>query len=715
MICPMCCKLFKNPKYLPCYHSYCRECLEELQTQNSKIICLRCKKDTIVLDGGVKDLPNNYFMENLVNKLILNYKLENKTELRCEECKKDDPVVVFCRFCNLFLCYYCKESQSHHSHTLISLMESEANKDLIQSMCKFPSCQEHDLELDYFCETCEKLVCEQCIRGHKKCMYALIKKVANKYHNELQEISASLETMTENISMVQESIEDVRTEIRQQGDKISEEIDLYYEEVIEKLLQQKEQVKQQVCNTVSQKEKAIKGQWEELMHLQKSILNVKTLRNAIQESSDQEVLSVSNELLSSFESLTEEHNKIGCEPIESANTKVTHGNEPLPQVVKHFTTIDSLSFEVKDFNSSVQPGQNVMLEVITKDSRGDYYPRGGCDFTVFVEARPGEKKTAQVTDKNDGTYIIDYTAQKVGEINLSVFANGQEIKKSPFKITVQENPIKYKIIPNDEGKFDQLRGIACSNNGMWAVADWIKNCVYLFDNQDNLIKSLGSQGSGNGQFVYPCGVAFDSNNELYVTDCNNHRVQKFDINCDYLLQFGGKGDAEGQLNHPIGIKTHQDKVYVADRDNGRISVFQNDGKFCVFIGQKQLSQFFDITVKLNGEILAADWGHNCIHIFATDGHFINNLTLHKGTKSLKFKGHCSLTTDLNEYILIADTNNHCISIFDNIGNCLNCFEPDDPFKFPSGIDIDSNSNIYVTDTGNKRIQIVPAYRALYFD
>ena len=48
--------------------------------------------------------------------------------------------------------------------------------------------------------------------------------------------------MTENLSKLSDSIEDMKTTIRQQGDEISEEVDLYYDEVIEKLLKQKQQV-----------------------------------------------------------------------------------------------------------------------------------------------------------------------------------------------------------------------------------------------------------------------------------------------------------------------------------------------------------------------------------------------------------------------------------------------------------------------------------------
>ena len=715
MICPSCKQLFKNPKYLPCYHSYCEECLEKMQ-EYSKIICLKCGNEATVSDRRVKDLPNNYFMDNLVNKLILNYKLENETELRCEECDEDDSVVVFCTDCKLFLCHYCKEShkysKSHCSHNLISLTELRSNKDLIQSKSKFPTCQEHDIELEYYCETCEKLMCVQCTGEHEDHKYDVVKKFADKYKSELKKIIASIEVMIEDVSEFHDSIEDMRTTIRQQGDEISEEVDLYYDEVIEKLLKQKEQVKQQIRDTILQKEKALTEQQEELICIQEDILNVKEMRDSLQESSDQEDLSASNQLAYSLVRLTEKCVRLGTGPIESANIKVTPVNDPLPQVVKHFATIDSLSFEVIDFNNSVQRGQTAMLELIAKDCKGNDYPRGGCEVTAELAPMIGEMISAEVMDNNDGTYMICCVAQQIGRIELSVFVNGHEVKGSPFGIAVQENPTKpSKIITSHDDSFGQLWGIACSNNGMWAVADWINNCVHVFDSQDKPIKKIGSQGNGNGQFEYPCDVAFDDNNELYVTDSHNHRVQKFDTHGNYLLQFGGKGVSKGKLKYPIGITTHGDKVYVADRHNNRISVFQKNGEFSSTIGQQHLSQYFDISIDMDvyNELVIADWRHHCIYTFTLDGQCTNTFTTRVAGIIVQLKAPCSVTTDSDDLILIADTCNHTVLIFDEMGNCICCFgsqgSDDGEFNYPHGIAIAPNGNIYVSDTCNKRVQI----------
>ena len=155
--------------------------------------------------------------------------------MRCEECDEDDQAIVYCTDCKLFLCFYCNEShkysKSHCDHNLISLTEMRGNKDLIQSKCKFPLCQEHDLELEYYCESCEKLVCVQCTGQHEGHKYNVVKKVANRYHNELKIITAPIEVITEDLYKTCVAINKMQKAIKQQGDEISEEIDQYYENV----------------------------------------------------------------------------------------------------------------------------------------------------------------------------------------------------------------------------------------------------------------------------------------------------------------------------------------------------------------------------------------------------------------------------------------------------------------------------------------------------
>jgi DNA-binding beta-propeller fold protein YncE len=76
-------------------------------------------------------------------------------------------------------------------------------------------------------------------------------------------------------------------------------------------------------------------------------------------------------------------------------------------------------------------------------------------------------------------------------------------------------------------------------------------------------------------------VAFGPQGEIYISDGYiNSRVAKADKNGTWLKSWGDRGKEPGQFNTPHNIATDaQGNVYVADRGNGRIQVFDGDGKF----------------------------------------------------------------------------------------------------------------------------------------
>jgi len=82
-------------------------------------------------------------------------------------------------------------------------------------------------------------------------------------------------------------------------------------------------------------------------------------------------------------------------------------------------------------------------------------------------------------------------------------------------------------------------------------------------------------------FNRPTDVAFDSKGDIFVTDGYvNSRVMKYDKHGNKLMEWGTRGTAPGQFHtpHTIAIDAH-DRVYVGDRENNRIQVFDTDGKF----------------------------------------------------------------------------------------------------------------------------------------
>jgi hypothetical protein len=88
-------------------------------------------------------------------------------------------------------------------------------------------------------------------------------------------------------------------------------------------------------------------------------------------------------------------------------------------------------------------------------------------------------------------------------------------------------------------------------------------------------------GAPGDSFRRPTDVAWDGDGNLYVADgYDNSRIAKFDKDGKYIKSWGTRGTGPGQFHTPHSIAADaKGLVYVADRDNHRIQVFDGDGNF----------------------------------------------------------------------------------------------------------------------------------------
>ena len=85
----------------------------------------------------------------------------------------------------------------------------------------------------------------------------------------------------------------------------------------------------------------------------------------------------------------------------------------------------------------------------------------------------------------------------------------------------------------------------------------------------------------DGLFRQPTDVAWDSRGNTYISDGYiNSRVAKYDANGDWVKSWGEPGTGPGQFRLPHAIAVDaQDRIYVGDRSNRRIQVFDAEGTF----------------------------------------------------------------------------------------------------------------------------------------
>src|SRR5437773_5172120 len=118
--------------------------------------------------------------------------------------------------------------------------------------------------------------------------------------------------------------------------------------------------------------------------------------------------------------------------------------------------------------------------------------------------------------------------------------------------------------------FNQPTDVAFDHEGNIYVADGEANSrVLKFNKYGNVLLGWGMKGSGPGQFDLPHSIAIDGD-LLYVGDRENARIQIFDLNGRYLREW--------KLGHPFGLFIAPDHfIYMSDAIAGRILKINREG------------------------------------------------------------------------------------------------------------------------------------------
>jgi peptidylamidoglycolate lyase len=92
-----------------------------------------------------------------------------------------------------------------------------------------------------------------------------------------------------------------------------------------------------------------------------------------------------------------------------------------------------------------------------------------------------------------------------------------------------------KMPGNDSLHFNLPTDVAVEADGTFYVSDGYGNCrVVKFSPEGTFIKTWGTYGSRPGEFIIPHGIALDKKHVLYVADRQNNRVQLFDTSGNFL-------------------------------------------------------------------------------------------------------------------------------------------------------------------------------------
>jgi len=141
-------------------------------------------------------------------------------------------------------------------------------------------------------------------------------------------------------------------------------------------------------------------------------------------------------------------------------------------------------------------------------------------------------------DKDDNIWVADKGSDMVIKFNaegrmVMVFGRKQEASDE------ETSPLPHPRPPSPpvDGMFRQVTDMAWDKAGNTYISDgYINSRIAKIDKNGNWIKSWGEPGDQPGQFNVPHSIAIDAENHVYVADRGNRRIQVFDSDGKFLRQ-----------------------------------------------------------------------------------------------------------------------------------------------------------------------------------
>ena len=149
-------------------------------------------------------------------------------------------------------------------------------------------------------------------------------------------------------------------------------------------------------------------------------------------------------------------------------------------------------------------------------------------------------------------------------------------------------------------------------------------------------------------------------------DTYNHRITILNHDLTFHGSFRSEGSEAGQFNTPSGI-----------------------------------------SVDRKGNVLVADLSNNRIQVFDASGHYLSSTT--HTTPGQQLQGPTSVSVGPDDCVYVVEFQSDRVSIFDDNGKYIKSFGKrgykDGEFKHPHAIAVSDDGYVYVSDTGNNRVQV----------
>ncbi|GAA0732776.1 hypothetical protein GCM10009430_46260 [Aquimarina litoralis] len=356
--------------------------------------------------------------------------------------------------------------------------------------------------------------------------------------------------------------------------------------------------------------------------------------------------------------------KISNEPVgsncENGGLKIESGLDTNANGI-----LDEAEINATNFICNGNNGNNSITR-ITDEPAGTNCENGGIKIEFGIDLNnnnilDSEEITSTTFDCNTNpteSYQILYSFGSEGTQDGEFLSNEHiSIDSSDNIYVVDTNGGKIERFNNDGtflNRFQTInspRNIHFFNDGRFILTKSAENIISVSDQNGAILNEWGSSGNGNSQFGFFRQIAVDTDEFIYVVDHNNHRIQKFDTQGNFITKWGQNGSGDGDFDFPWGIAVLGENIITSD--NNGIQIFNKSGDFIKKVMIPNVNIYYDIATKDENIFIACG---NVVVKTTID--FDNILYIGDGD----FSGVTGIAVDSNDNIIVSDLGQRIVTV-----------------------------------------------------
>ncbi|KAI8509701.1 hypothetical protein Bbelb_121290 [Branchiostoma belcheri] len=650
LTCQICMSLFRYPKILPCLHTFCRECLQQLATKQQPLECPTCRKPVSLPDHeGVDGLKSNFYVSNLLDFAAV--KKGAGPGVPCQVCEGgQDGGKSWCVDCATWMCGACttvhRKLPGTKEHEVVPAEVLKAEKDVSKFQRK-RHCHKHkNQELVFYCESCNALVCTACtVVDHRPGTDhnpVEVSAIADDQKDKLRQLLGQVDPRLEEM---QEALKEFDKEMMKLDSSRIESVNQatsYFQHLADLLQKREREILSQIDATYRGIGKTLESQKQEVEMGFARLASARTFcGQAVDHGDEMHLVEVGEQAQRRVEGLLQE--RINLKPEQdkvqfSERVNVADFKKDVERLGIVSSTVNVDVSKCRVVTKTPVVGLQCTSVLETADEEGQAVAVNREAITATLTGREGNeegqvKKPIDVAIDGEGNVVVlEQVNRRIQVFNAE---HGNVLKCFPIdseglfgtdtdssgNLFVTSYGASFGVRKySREGELletfnpEYLRhplGVAVLKDGRMVAADKQQKSCLLLQPDGSLIREIGK-----GQLQDPWFIAVDESRGLmFVTDNRAHKVVVFDLEGNLRFSFGKRGQNPGELSSPTGVTLdHAGNVIVANKADGRIQVFGPDGRYLRTVTTSRGAPH-GLALTPEGYVAVACYSGHCVELY----------------------------------------------------------------------------------------------------